>query len=167
MGGATHSQNSTNLTDFTTFSFFSYLFNNIYLETVQWHQWKEHLPQNFKTCNLKTLTHLDGLACMTAIVGEDGRHSLEDFASVSPGHHQAEEAGTGQCVRVWPVGSFIPVLRTVVSSRRWKRDSAGPTVVSWLKQTKSSLYLNRRRYLTQHIWRFSLKALWLLSLEHI
>ncbi len=35
-------------------------------------------------------------------------------------------------VRVWPVGSFIPVLRTVVSSRRWKRDSAGPTVVSWL-----------------------------------
>lgn len=74
--------NSTNFTDFTTFSF-----NNIYLETVQWHQWKNH----------KTPTHLDGLACMTAIVGEDGRHRLEDFASVSPGHHQAEEAGTGQC----------------------------------------------------------------------
>ncbi len=44
-------------------------------------------------------------------------------------------------VRFWPVGSFIPVLRTVVSSRRWKRDSAGTTMVPWLNYThyKSSL----------------------------
>lgn len=33
---------------------------------------------------------------MAAIVGEDGRHSLQDFAGVSPGHHQTEEAGAGQ-----------------------------------------------------------------------
>lgn len=33
---------------------------------------------------------------MAAVVGEDGRHSLQDFACVSPGNHQTEEAGAGQ-----------------------------------------------------------------------
>lgn len=33
---------------------------------------------------------------MAAIVGEDCRNCLEDFTSVSPGYHQAEEAGAGQ-----------------------------------------------------------------------
>ena len=33
---------------------------------------------------------------MAAIVGEDGRHGLQDFAGVAPGHHQTEEAGAGQ-----------------------------------------------------------------------
>lgn len=48
-------------------------------------------------------------------------------------------------VRVWPVGSFIPVLRTVVSSRRWKRDSAGATVVSWLKYTDSLILYDEEK----------------------
>lgn len=42
------------------------------------------------------MIYLYGLACMAAVVGENGRHGLEDFAGVSPGYHQAKEAGTGQ-----------------------------------------------------------------------
>lgn len=44
----------------------------------------------------KFVKYLYRLAGMTAIVGEDGRHSLQDFAGVSPGHHKTEEAGAGQ-----------------------------------------------------------------------
>lgn len=36
------------------------------------------------------------LTGMAAVVGEDGRDGLQDFACVTPGHHQTEEAGTGQ-----------------------------------------------------------------------
>lgn len=45
---------------------------------------------------------------MAAVVGEDGRDGLQDFASVSPGDHKTEEAGTGQssdglsCRVIWP-----------------------------------------------------------------
>lgn len=48
------------------------------------------------------------LAGMAAIVCEDGRDGLQDFASVSPGYHQTEEAGAGQgsdglsCRVIWP-----------------------------------------------------------------
>lgn len=44
----------------------------------------------------KLVKYLYRLAGMAAIVGEDSRDSLQDFASVSPGHHQAEEAGAWQ-----------------------------------------------------------------------
>lgn len=44
----------------------------------------------------KLVNYLYRLAGMAAVVGEDGRDSLQDFASVSPGHHQTEEAGAGQ-----------------------------------------------------------------------
>lgn len=44
----------------------------------------------------KLVNYLYCLAGMAAIVGEDGRDSLQDFASVSPGYHQTEEAGAGQ-----------------------------------------------------------------------
>lgn len=48
-------------------------------------------------CNLfKLVNYLYRLAGMAAVVGEDGRDGLQDFASVSPGHHQTEEAGAGQ-----------------------------------------------------------------------
>lgn len=36
------------------------------------------------------------LAGMAAVVGEDGGDGLQDFAGVTPGHHQTEEAGAGQ-----------------------------------------------------------------------
>lgn len=45
---------------------------------------------------LKLVNYLYRLAGMAAVVGEDGRDGLQDFPSVSPGHHQTEEAGTGQ-----------------------------------------------------------------------
>ena len=42
------------------------------------------------------MNYLYRLTGMAAVVGEDGRHSLQDFTGVSPGHHQTEEAGAGQ-----------------------------------------------------------------------
>lgn len=36
-------------------------------------------------------------------------------------------------VRACPVGSFIPVLRTVISSSRWKRDSVGGQGIAFAK----------------------------------
>lgn len=57
---------------------------------------------------LKLFIYLYCLAGMAAVVGEDGRDGLQDFASVSPGDHEAEEAGTGQssdglsCWVIWP-----------------------------------------------------------------
>ena len=49
----------------------------------------------FELCDTAS-AHLDILAGMTAVVGEDGGDGLQGLACVSPGHHQAEEAGTGQ-----------------------------------------------------------------------
>lgn len=42
------------------------------------------------------VSYLYCLAGMAAIVGENSRDGLQDFASVSPGHHKTEEAGAGQ-----------------------------------------------------------------------
>lgn len=41
----------------------------------------------------KLLKYLYCLTGMAAIVGENSRDGLQDFASVSPGHHQAKKAG--------------------------------------------------------------------------
>ena len=48
---------------------------------------------------------------MAAIVGEDGRNSLQDLASVTPGHHQTKEAGAGQGsdgLSCWVIGPCAP-----------------------------------------------------------
>lgn len=60
---------------------------------------------------LQLVMYLYSLAGMASIVGEDGRDSLQDLASVSPGHHQTEEAGARQssdgltCWVIWPCAS--------------------------------------------------------------
>lgn len=45
---------------------------------------------------IKLAIDLYCLARVAAIVGEDCRNCLQDFAGVSPGYHQTEEAGAGQ-----------------------------------------------------------------------
>lgn len=60
---------------------------------------------------LELVHHLYCLAGMAAIVGEDGRDSLQGFACVSPGHHQAEETGTrqgGECLAGGVIGPRAP-----------------------------------------------------------
>lgn len=47
------------------------------------------------SCQMQS-NYLYCLAGMAAVVSEDGRDGLQDFAGVSPGHHQTEEAGAGQ-----------------------------------------------------------------------
>ena len=49
-----------------------------------------------KSSSLKSVNYLYRLAGMASIVGEDSRDSLQDFASVTPGHNETEEAGAGQ-----------------------------------------------------------------------
>lgn len=56
-----------------------------------------HSSEEIKVSALcKLVNYLYRLAGVAAVVGEDGRDGLQDFAGVSPGHHQTEEAGAGQ-----------------------------------------------------------------------
>lgn len=61
----------------------------------------------FELCGTAS-SHLDCLAGMTAVVGEYGGDGLQGLARVSPGHHQAEEAGTGQGGEGLPRGVVHP-----------------------------------------------------------
>lgn len=49
---------------------------------------------------------------------------------------QAQESA----VRDWPVLSFIPVLRTVISKRSWKRDSADKIKLNYIHSTYRTLH---------------------------
>lgn len=49
---------------------------------------------------------------------------------------QAQESAVRDC----PVLSFIPVLRTVISKRSWKRDSADKTELNCIHLTHRTIY---------------------------
>lgn len=61
----------------------------------------------FELCGTAS-SHLDCLAGMTAVVGEYGGDGLQGLARVSPGHHQAEEAGAGESGEGLPRGVIHP-----------------------------------------------------------
>lgn len=63
---------------------------------------------------------------MATIIGENGGDSLQDFACISPCHHEAEKACTGQSGDVlssWVVRPCAPHrgLQQQLEKRLWKR----------------------------------------------
>lgn len=54
------------------------------------------MENNSPLVKWSVVRYLYRLAGVAAVVGEDGGDGLQDLAGVSPGHHQAEEAGAGQ-----------------------------------------------------------------------
>lgn len=83
---------------------------------------------------------------MAAVVGEDGRDGLQDFSSVSPSHHQTEEAGAGQSRDglsgrvVWPCAPDRG-LQQQLEKRLWGKRASGEQVSE--KRQMGALCVNK------------------------
>lgn len=90
------------------------------------------------------VAYLYCLAGMTAIICKNGRNCLEDLPRVSPGHHQTEEAGTGQRsdgLSRWVIGSCAPNrgLQQQLEKRLWQSKTNGWKVGHLRKQLKCNI----------------------------
>lgn len=78
---------------------------------------------------------------MAAIVGEDCRNCLQDFARVSPGYHQTEEAGAGQGsngLACWVIWACAPHrgLQQQLKKRLWEKEFT-EQIIQKIVQTKA------------------------------
>ena len=99
------------------------------------------------------MDYLYWLAGMAAIIGENGRDGLQDFARVSPGHHKTEEAGTGQgcnCLSRWVIGPCAPDrgLQQQLEKRFWqrKKNGAGKVGLLWKRKIIRTMYTRLNKW---------------------